>query len=163
MSTDQFNPQLDLKFERIVEVPREFLFKGWTDEQLLLEWFCPKPWNVVACEIDLRPGGKFFTVMQSPDGQKFPNNGCFLEVIKNEKLVWTNAFLEGYRPAPAAEMAGQEFFSFVAIILFEAHEKGTKYSAIVKHRNEEDRKKHEAMGFQEGWGKALDQLVELAG
>ncbi len=38
--------------------------------------------------------------------------------------------------------------------------KGTKYTAIVLHADESSRAKHEAMGFHEGWGTALDQLVE---
>ena len=51
---------------------------------------------------------------------------------------------------------------FTAIILMEKHGEGTKYTAIVIHGNEADCKKHEEMGFHEGWGKALDQLVELS-
>ena len=33
---------------------------------------------------------------------------------------------------------------------------------IALHANEADREKHEQMGFHEGWGTALDQLVEVA-
>lgn len=44
-------------------------------------------------------------------------------------------------------------------LLLEPHGGGTKYTAIALHRNEASREKHEAMGFHEGWGKALDQLV----
>ena len=41
----------------------------------------------------------------------------------------------------------------------ESHGDGTKYQAIAMHREADGRKKHEQMGFHEGWGKALDQLV----
>ena len=40
--------------------------------QRLMPWFCPKPWRVVACSIDLRPGGIFSTTMQSPEGVTLP-------------------------------------------------------------------------------------------
>ena len=38
----------------------------------------------------------------------------------------------------------------------------TAYRAVALHRNAADRDTHEAMGFQEGWGKCADQLEELA-
>jgi uncharacterized protein YndB with AHSA1/START domain len=53
-------------------------------------------------------------------------------------------------------------FFFTAVISLQPHENGTKYTALVIHRNEQDCKKHEDMGFHDGWGKALDQLVAIA-
>ena len=95
--------------------------------------------------------------MRSPEGQEFPNEGCYLEVIENEKLVWTAALKPGYRPqnAPGALL-------FTAVILIEPHGAGTKYTAIAIHGDEEGAQKHSDMGFHDGWGKALDQLVALA-
>jgi hypothetical protein len=51
-------------------------------------------------------------------------------------------------------------FRFTACILLEPHGNGTKYTAIVMHKDEQSRDEHEAMGFYEGWGTALEQLVE---
>jgi uncharacterized protein YndB with AHSA1/START domain len=48
-----------------------------------------------------------------------------------------------------------------AIISVEPRYQGTRYTALVLHSNPEDRLKHEKMGFQEGWGKALDQLMAM--
>ncbi len=160
-ATYQLNPKLDLSFERIVEVPKELIWRAWTQPQNLMPWFCPLPWRTIACEIDLRPGGLFHTVMQSPEGQNFPNEGCYLEVIENEKLVWTNALLPGFRPAPASANCGNSSvsFFFTATIQLETHGTGTKYSATVQHGDEAACKQHAAMGFNEGWGIALDQLV----
>jgi uncharacterized protein YndB with AHSA1/START domain len=111
----------------------------------------------VECEIDLRPGGIFRTVMRSPEGREFPNIGCYLEVIEAEKLVWTAALKPGYRPQSSAGMP-----LFTAVILLEPRGAGTKYTAIAIHGDEEGAKKHANMGFHDGWGKALDQLVTLA-
>ena len=153
------DPKTDLVLERVVDVAPELVWKAWTTPEHLKQWFTPAPWKTVGCEIDLRPGGKFFTLMESPDGQQLPNTGCYLEVVPNRKLVWTGALLPGYRPAsPTAAMP----YVFTAIIEIEPHGSGTKYTAIALHSTEDGRSKHEAMGFHQGWGTALDQLVALA-
>ena len=162
--TYTFNPELDLTFERIVDVSRELIWQAWTTPEKLMPWFCPLPWKTVECEIDLRVGGKFYTVMQSPEGQRFPGTGCYLELVKNEKLTWTNALEPGFRPAKQPEaVPGHECEEFLmtATIALEAHAKGTKYTALVQHSNKEARIQHEKMGFKEGWGTALDQLVAM--
>jgi uncharacterized protein YndB with AHSA1/START domain len=148
------DPKLDLVLERIVDVPRELVWAAWTKPEHLKVWFTPRPWTVSDCEIDLRPGGIFRTVMRSPEGQEFPNIGCYLEVVPNERLVFTDALLPGYRPS--------ENPFFTAIITIEPNGNGTRYVAIAMHRNEAGRKQHEEMGFHQGWGTALDQLVAHA-
>ena len=159
-----FNPELDLQFERIVDVPREKIWEAWITPKLLMPWFCPLPWKTIECEIDLRAGGIFRTVMQSPEGQRFPNSGCYLEVFPNEKLVWTNAMESGFRPAKQAVANPDhpcEEFMMTATILLEPVASGTKYTAHVMHANKEARIRHEQMGFKEGWGTCLDQLVAM--
>ena len=145
------NPKLDLVLERVVDVPRELVWAAWTQPEHIKKWFTPAPWTTTDCEVDLRPGGIFRTTMRSPEGKEFPNIGCYLEVVPNERLVFTDALLPGYRPS-------EEPF-FTGIITLEPHGTGTRYTAIAKHRDEAGRKRHEEMGFHDGWGKALDQLV----
>jgi uncharacterized protein YndB with AHSA1/START domain len=157
----QPDPALDLVFERVVDIPKELVWAAWTTPEHVKKWFTPAPWKTVDCEIDLRPGGIFRTVMCSPEGQSFPNIGCYLEIIKNQRLVWTNVLAPGYRPASqqSASVAG---FSFTAVISLEASgNRQTKYTALVMHGDPESRKKHADMGFHDGWGAAFDQLVEL--
>lgn len=144
----------DLVLERRVDVPRELIWRAWTEPEHLVKWFTPAPWKTVHCEIDLKPGGIFRTVMRGPDGEEFDNSGCWLEVARPERLVFTDALLPGFRPAP------NPFFT--AILTFEADGKGTRYIARAMHKDKPDMDKHAAMGFADGWGKALDQLVEWA-
>jgi uncharacterized protein YndB with AHSA1/START domain len=152
------DPKLDLVLERVVDIPPTLVWAAWTTPEYLKHWFTPAPWRTVDCEIDLRPGGIFRTVMRSPEGHEFANTGCYLEVIENEKLVWTAALKPGYRPQSAAGA-----MLFTAVILLEPHgAAGTKYTAIAIHGDEEGAKNHANMGFHDGWGKALDQLVALA-
>lgn len=155
----QPDPKLDLVLERVVDVPRELVWQAWTMPEHVKKWFTPAPWTTTDCEIDLRPGGLFRTVMRSPEGQEFPNVGCYLEIVTNEKLVWTDALLPGYRPALKPESGAGMLFT--AVILLETHEKGTKYTAIAMHKDEADKSNHEEMGFHDGWGKCFDQLVAL--
>jgi uncharacterized protein YndB with AHSA1/START domain len=150
------DPKLDLVLERVVDVPPELVWKAWTEPKHVVKWFTPAPWTTVSCEIDLRPGGEFKTVMRSPEGQDYPNVGCYLEIVPNRKLVWTDALAGGFRPARPDAEAG---FRMTASLLLEPQARGTKYTAIAMHADTGAVKKHEDMGFHEGWSKALDQLV----
>lgn len=161
--TYQLNSKLDLTFTRVVDVPRALVWLAWTEPELLKPWFCPLPWKTIDCEIDLRPGGLFRTTMQSPQGIEFPNAGCYLEVVPNEKLVWTNALLPGYRPSNLTATCGSDDASFMFTAMLELADEGpgTRYTATVIHADEAGCKTHAAMGFEGGWGTALDQLVAM--
>jgi uncharacterized protein YndB with AHSA1/START domain len=164
----KLDPKLDLTFTRIVDVPKELVWRCWTEPALLLPWFCPKPWKTIACEIDLRPGGIFSSTMQSPEGVTMPSNmGCFLEVLPDKRLTWTSALLPNFRPyrIPDASAGADGAFIFTATIamedaLIDGHI-GTKYTATVLHAEEAGCKQHAAMGFEGGWGTALDQMVAM--
>jgi len=156
MTRPQPDPRLDLVLERTVDVQRELVWAAWTTPEYVKQWFTPDPWKTVGCEIDLRPGGLFRTVMRSPEGQEFPNLCCYLEIVKHKKLVWTSALAPGFRPS---DQAFGDVPRITAIISLETIAKGTKYTATVLHKDEADRKKHEDMGFHEGWGAATEQLI----
>jgi uncharacterized protein YndB with AHSA1/START domain len=151
------DPTRDLVLERIVDVPRERVWSAWTNPEELKQWFAPRPWLTVECEIDLRPGGIFRTVMRSPDGQEGVNVGCYLELLTNKRLVWTDALLPGFRPS----IASSPIPSFTAIITLEPHGSGTRYTAIAMHKDEATCARHAELGFHAGWGQALDQLVSV--
>jgi uncharacterized protein YndB with AHSA1/START domain len=93
--------------------------------------------------------------MQSPEGQEHDHLGTWLEVMPQARLVWTDALLPGFRPAPKPFVT--------AILTLEEIAGGTRYTATVLHKDAADRERHAAMGFADGWGRALDQLVALAG
>lgn len=151
----ELDPELGLVLERVVDVRPELVWRAWTEPEHLVRWFTPKPWETVACEIDLRPGGIFSTTMRSPDGETMPTEaGCYLEVVENEKLVFTDALAPAYRPKASGFMT--------ATILLQPEGTGTRYTAIAQHADPDAKKRHEDMGFLSGWGTALDQLVELA-
>lgn len=155
--------ELDLVLERELAVPVNLVWRGLTEPNLLKQWFCPKPWGIADCRVDLRPGGEFYTVMQDPEGNKFPNTGCFLEIINEKRLVWTSALVANYRPAPPAASGDKEcaHIAMTVIIELEPVLSGTRYTAHVMHNAPDQKKAHEDMGFHEGWGTTITQLEEL--
>jgi len=148
------NPDTDLKLTRTLNAPRAVLWDCWTKPEHLVHWFVPRPHKVVACELDVRPGGKCNTTFEV-DGNLMPNNGVYLEVIPGEKLVFTDTYTEGWKPSPEPFMT--------AIVTFEDLGDGrTKYRAVARHRSAETAKQHEEMGFSGGWGTVAGQLEEYA-
>lgn len=147
------DPKLDLVLERDIDVPVELVWKAWTTPEHLKHWFVPRPWTITEVKMELRPGGAFNTTMRSPEGQEFPNRGSILDVVPNERLIFTDTLLSGYRPS------ANPFFS--AALLLAPNGAGTRYTAVAIHGSEEARKKHEEMGFHDGWGTVVGQMVEF--
>jgi uncharacterized protein YndB with AHSA1/START domain len=148
------NSHRDLVLTRIINAPREKVFKAWTDAELLKQWFAPLPYTTPQAELDVRPGGANLIVMRGPDGNEFPNRGVYLEIVENEKIVVTDAFTKAW------ELSEKPFMT--AILTFEDVGSKTKYTALARHWSVADREAHEKMGFHEGWGICADQLEALA-
>lgn len=158
MTTTQTPPadDRDLVLTRIIDVPREKLFRAWTEADVLKQWFAPKPFTTPFAELDVRPGGSNLITMRDPDGNDYPNAGVYLEVVPNEKLVVTDAFTKAWEPSAKPFMT--------VVLTFEDLGGGrTKYVARARHWTVADRETHEQMGFMEGWGICTDQLAEVAG
>ena len=145
----------ELVLTRVIDVPREKLWRCWTEPKLMVQWFTPAPWKTIHAETDVRPGGSSYVVMQGPDGQEMPNRGVYLEVIPNEKLVFTDAYTSAWQPS--------ENPFFTGVLTFEDLAGGkTRYTARALHWTKENCEAHAKMGFHEGWGVAADQMAALA-
>ena len=153
MTTPNTDPR-ELVLTRLIDVPREKLFRCWTEPALIVQWFTPPPWKTIRAEMDVRAGGASNIVMQGPDGTEMPNPGIYLEVVKNERLVFTDAYTSAWVPS------AKPFFT--GVLTFEDEGGKTRYTARARHWTAEDAKAHEDMGFYVGWGIATDQLAALA-
>lgn len=144
----------DLIVTRIIDAPPEKVFRAWTEPALLRQWFAPAPWTTPSAETDVRPGGSSRVVMRSPDGAEDPIRGVYLEVVKNQGLVFTDAYREAWEPSEKPFMT--------VILTFEDAGGKTKYTARVRHWSDADREAHEKMGFHVGWPICTEQLAALA-
>jgi uncharacterized protein YndB with AHSA1/START domain len=144
------DPKLDLVLERVVDASRDLVWIALTKPEHVSSGFRQRPGPLRTAR-SICGQGYFRFVMRSPEGEEFPNICCYLEVVPNERLVWTDALLPGYRPS--------ENPFLTAILALEALGNTTRYTAMAIHRDEATRKRHEEMGFHDGWGKSLDQLV----
>lgn len=148
----------ELVLSRVIDVPRHKLYRAWTEPELIKTWFTPPPYVTTRVEIDLRPGGTSLIVMRGPDRKEMPNRGVYLEVVPNERLVFTDAYVRAWEPSPKP---------FMTVTLTFEEEGGpgsgrTLYTARVSHWTVEDCEAHETMGFHHGWDMATDQLAALA-
>jgi uncharacterized protein YndB with AHSA1/START domain len=143
----------DLVLTRVIEATPEKLFRAWTEPELIKQWFAPLPWTTPFAETDVRPGGSTTIVMRSPDGSDFPSGGVYLEIVKNQRLVFTDAYTKAWQPSDKPFMT--------VILTFEDLGGRTKYHVLVRHWSVADREQHEKMGFHEGWGQCTDQLAAL--
>lgn len=152
MTTTTLHPDLDLTVSRIIAAPRSAVWKAWSEPDRFAQWWVPAPALCRVLQMDLRPGGAFRTEI-SDDGKEFGAhiNACFLNVVPGERIVWTDALVGGWRPAPN---------SFVtAVITMEDHADGTAYAATAMHRDVADRDRHQELGFHDGWGTVIEQLA----
>jgi uncharacterized protein YndB with AHSA1/START domain len=143
----------ELNLTRIIDAPPDKVYRAWTEPELMKQWFAPLPFTTPMVEIDVRPGGSNLVVMQDPEGREYPNRRVYLEVVKNQKLVITDAYTSAWQTSAKPFMT--------LILTFEEMDGKTKYTARVLHWTEEDRATHEQMGFHEGWGQCADQLAAL--
>lgn len=77
----------DIVITREFVAPRHKVFAAHTEPALLKRWFGPHGWQLVVCEIDLRPGGAWHYVMHGPDGEEMVLHGTYLEVDPPNRLV----------------------------------------------------------------------------
>jgi uncharacterized protein YndB with AHSA1/START domain len=102
----------------------------------------------------VRPGGIFSIDIAVGDGPDSPHLGCFLEVVPQERLVYTSMLFPGFRPAVFDDIP------ITAIVTMETVGTGTRYVFTALHRSEADLKTNKESGFYEGTEIAVTQLVE---
>jgi uncharacterized protein YndB with AHSA1/START domain len=148
------DPATDLSFTRTLAVPKELVWECWTSAEHIPNFFVPRPHKVIRVDIDVRPGGRSNSVFLV-DGQEMPQRGVYLEVVPNKRLVFTDAYTEGWKPSPNP-------FMTAIVDLDDAPGGGTIYTATARHWKPENKEAHEKMGFYDGWGTVATQLEDYA-
>ena len=144
-----------LSLERTLDAPREAVWRAMTDH--IAEWWCPRPWTTEVVALEWKSGGRFCLRMHGPEGEVHGGDGMLLEVAPRERIVFTNALGAGWTPQAAEPVMIVGVFE-----LADAPDGRTAYRASARHWNTAETKRHEEMGFAQGWGICADQLEEVA-
>jgi len=155
--TLEFDPDLDLRVDRVIHAPRARVWRAWTNPLDLALWWLPAPTKCRVERLDVTPGGAFVTSM-SDDGVAYSPHldACFVVVEPGERIVFTTALDSRLRPTNPAPV------SMSADISFGDHPQGTDYRVVVRHLDASSRAHHEALGFADGWGAVTAQLAAVA-
>jgi len=77
---------------RVVDAPRDKVWRAWTEVERLRQWWGPKGFAVTHCKVDLRPGGIMHFCLRMPDGGEMWGKFVYREIVKPERLVWLHSF-----------------------------------------------------------------------
>ena len=88
-------PDREIVTTRLLNAPRELVFKMWTDPKHLPHWYGPNGFRTTIHDMDVRPGGEWRLTMHGPDGRDYNNSLMFDEVVPPERLVYHHVLEPG--------------------------------------------------------------------
>ena len=139
--------ELELVITRILDAPRELVFKAWTEPDRVIRWWGPRGFTTAHYELDFRPDGAYRVCMRSPEGTEHWQRGVCREVVEPERLVFTFAW-EDSEGTP-----GHETVVTVTLAEFGAKTKLTLHQVVFETVTARDL-------HQGGWASALEWLAE---
>lgn len=138
----------ELVATRVFDAPRQTIWDAHTKCDLVQRWLVgPEGGSMPACEMDLRPGGKWRYVYRGGDGVEFTMSGEYREVVEPERIVNT----ETYNDLPGATLN--------TLTLTEEGGK-TTITTVVVYPSKEVRAEVIATGMEDGWAESYDRLDE---
>jgi uncharacterized protein YndB with AHSA1/START domain len=140
----------ELSVTRFIDAPPETVWDTMANR--MEEWWCPRPWRAEFDRLERRPGGASNCTMYGPEGEVHPHPGMVLAWDEGRRFAFTDAIVGNLEPAGPF---------MIGIWSIEPEGSGTRYTARARHWTEEDSKRHEEMGFTQGWGACADQLKAL--
>lgn len=87
----------DIVTVRVLQAPRERVWRAWTDPAELARWWGPKGFTNTFQAFDPRPEGRWRFVMHGPDGRDYKNESVFLEVTEPERIVFDHVVGHPFR------------------------------------------------------------------
>lgn len=141
----------DLVLERILDAPRELVWRAWTEPEHVSKWFSPEQFTNPVVEIDLRVGGALRVVMRGPDGVDYPMTGEYLEIVEPERIVMATAAVEGADGTPQLQV-DQE-------VTLEDLGGRTKLTLRATVRKAGPDAAASRSGMEMGWQQTLDKLT----
>jgi uncharacterized protein YndB with AHSA1/START domain len=132
---------------RVIDAPRELVFKAWTDPKHVAEWWGPNGFTTTTHEMDVRPGGVWRFIMHGPDGVDYDNKIVYIEIVKPERLVYSHG-------SDDEGESGQ----FETTVTFAEQGRKTKVTMRALFASVEDYEKTKEFGAVEGGNQTLARL-----
>lgn len=145
-------PLRELKFTRVLDAPREMVFRAWTDAAHLAQWWGPRGFTSPLCELDVRPGGSIRIDMLGPDGRYFLMGGEYREIVPPERLVFSITGVKNERGEP--ELVN------LNTVTFEREGGRTLLTFLTQVLKAGPGTEEFMAGMEEGWSQTLNRLVE---
>lgn len=156
----------DESLTRVFRAPRSLVFEVWTKAEHFARWFGPHGTEVLACEMDARPGGVIRFAHRFVDGPTFYFAGTFTEVVRNERIVFALGSVdENGRAIPHPMLPDWPLdASIVMSVTLEDAGEGTRVT-VAHHVTPADANAHPAVKrwsemAREGSKQVLDRLGE---
>ncbi|MEA2712037.1 MAG: hypothetical protein QOF78_4638 [Phycisphaerales bacterium] len=88
MSDSTSTADREITATRHFDAPRELVFKMWTEQKHIEQWWGPTSFTTTTYNMDVKPGGVWRFVMHGPDGVDYQNKITYVDVVAPEKLVY---------------------------------------------------------------------------
>lgn len=153
---------------RTFDVPRDLMWKVWTQVDHLQHWFGPRDAKTKVANMDFRPGGTYHYCMEF-NGIEMWGKWTFQEIVEPERLTLLTAFSDkdgGITRHPLNAEWPREMHS---VFLFEENEPGKTTVTVRWSPHDATEKEIEAFNaalpsMNQGWGGTMERLTEyLAG
>lgn len=140
----------EIVVSRVFDAPVELVFNAWTDKNHVGQWWGPNGFTITTLEMDVKVGGIWKFIMHGPDGVDYPNQIEFIEVIKNQLLIYNHGSGE-------ENDTGQ----FQVSTTFENQDGKTLLTMRSLFASAEERNKVIEFGAIEGGKQTLDRLASF--
>jgi uncharacterized protein YndB with AHSA1/START domain len=154
--------QNKLVITRVLNAPRELVFKVWSQAEHLAKWWGPKGFTMGVSKLDFRPGGVFHYSMKSPEGFVMWGLFNYRDIVAPEKIVFTNSFSDeegNITRAPFSASFPLEVLNEL-VLTEEAGKTTLTLTGGPIHATDEEMGFFSAMyaSMQQGFGGTFDQL-----
>jgi uncharacterized protein YndB with AHSA1/START domain len=141
-----------LRLERVIRAPVEKVFDAFVVPEKLASWWGPEYCTIPDYSIDVRPGGKWRTVMKLPDGNQPEVSGVYRAIEKNKRLVFTWAW---------KQEDGSRGHETEVTITFEPVGKHTKLTLVQTLFAEEEHRDNHSKGWESSFN-SLEKYLASA-
>lgn len=150
---------------RIFDVPRQLVWKAWTDPEMFKKWWGPKDFSCPFAEIDLKVGGKYLLCMHGagPGGevQDFWSTGTYQEIVPMEKIVVIDSFSDDKgNVVPPTHYGMPEVFPTKATITITFEEQDGKTKMTLTYPTTKGIAGQMLDNMTQGWNQSFDKLAE---